>query len=80
MRAGRPKHREMSGQQRFEANARSYANVYQRRGKLAPMPCERCGSQGAEKYHEDYAKPLQVHWLCRRCHLDLHRSRLDVVE
>jgi len=51
---------------------RTSANYYQKRGKLIPQPCEKCGSTTVEKHHEDYDKPLEVKWLCRPCHLDLH--------
>lgn len=73
MRANRPSYRRLTAEQRRRSNCRAYANVYQRRGKLIPQPCERCGAP-AQKHHEDYAQPLQVRWLCRRCHLALHRQ------
>jgi len=53
-------------------NSRAYANVYQRRGKLKPIPCEACGDEKAQKHHPDYGKPLEVTWLCRPCHLARH--------
>lgn len=55
-------------------NARSYAKVYLRRGKLKQEPCKVCG-QKAEKHHPDYSKPLEVEWLCRRHHLALHAEQ-----
>lgn len=55
-------------------NARCYANVYQRRGKLIPKNCQDCGSTESQKHHEDYSKPLDVIWLCRPCHLNRHRE------
>ena len=55
------------------ANSRSYANVYKRRGKLRRQPCEKCASENSEMHHEDYNKPLQINWLCRKCHLELHK-------
>lgn len=42
-------------------------------GVLTPQPCEICGAEPAEKHHENYAKPLVVEWLCKRCHCALHR-------
>lgn len=45
-----------------------------KRGKLIRKPCEKCGSENSEMHHEDYDKPLDVQWLCRPCHLDLHQQ------
>lgn len=42
-------------------------------GKLARQPCEVCGDEKAQAHHDDYSKPLDVRWLCRAHHLDLHR-------
>lgn len=48
--------------------------VYQarRKGLLVPKPCERCGAARVEGHHEDYDKPLEVVWLCRKCHTKRH--------
>jgi hypothetical protein len=45
-----------------------------RRGKLVPQPCEHCGAENykTEGHHPDYSKPLDVVWLCRPCHKQLH--------
>lgn len=41
-----------------------------RRGDLLrPDACEQCGLPcKAQAHHDDYPKPLEVSWLCRRCH------------
>lgn len=44
-----------------------------RDGKLLkPDSCEDCGglppSSNLHGHHEDYSKPLEVEWLCTRCH------------
>ena len=37
--------------------------------------CEICGSkENLDKHHEDYSKPLEVMFLCRKCHKRLHRK------
>lgn len=64
----------MTEEQKFKDRARSYANVYQRRGLLIPCPCENCGSPRSQKHHENYNNPLDVMWLCRPCHLRLHQE------
>lgn len=65
----------LSAEQKVKDIARSIANVYQKRGKLIPQPCEVCRTtEEVEKHHEDYSKPLVVRWLCRSCHLAEHRT------
>lgn len=72
-RVWRPSHRFLSDEQRAKANARSMANVYQRRGLLKLKPCEECGAtDGVQKHHDDYTKPLEVRFLCKSCHLKEH--------
>jgi len=45
-----------------------------RSGKLVRRPCEVCGAtRYVHGHHDDYTKPLDVVWLCRSCHLELHR-------
>lgn len=40
-----------------------------------PNHCERCGGAGPlDGHHEDYSRPLDVNWLCRRCHAARHRE------
>ena len=58
----------MSEEQRFRDSARSTANHARKRGKLVPEPCIACGAREVQMHHEDYTKPLEVHWLCVECH------------
>ena len=60
--------------QQQKSNCRSYAHVYLKRGKLQKQSCNQCGSIDSEMHHSDYQKPLFVTWLCRSCHLSLHRG------
>jgi len=41
-------------------------------GKLTPKPCVVCGKEKTQGHHEEYAKPLDVVWLCTRHHADRH--------
>lgn len=70
MRNYRANHR-LTPEQKRRANARGYAKVYLRRGKLSKRPCH-CGKRKVEMHHRDYSKPLEVVWLCRTHHLLEH--------
>lgn len=44
-----------------------------RNGRLKKRPCAFCGkNEGLEAHHHDYAKPLDVTWLCVACHRRFH--------
>ncbi len=51
--------------------------VYQ--GKIKRLPCEKCGDPNSEAHHEDYSKPLEVVFLCKKHHNELHRSKTSNV-
>jgi hypothetical protein len=73
MRARRPKYSELTEEQRRKNICRSLAHYYLKRGKIERRPCERCGSPNSQIHHADYSQPLEVTWLCRPCHLAMHR-------
>jgi hypothetical protein len=68
MRERRPKHSELSAMAKKKANARSYLNVFIRRGKIKKLPCEICGDPETKAKHDDYDKPLEARWLCSKHH------------
>ncbi len=43
---------------------------------IKPANCERCQTQtqDLEGHHDDYHKPLDIHWLCVSCHGLTHRK------
>jgi ribosomal protein S27AE len=43
-----------------------------RTGRLVRQDCCRCGASRAHAHHHDYAKPLDVMWLCSQCHRREH--------
>lgn len=52
----------------------------QKRGDLVSRPCEVCGDPKSEGHHDDYGRPLDVRWLCKQHHVDLHNGRLNATE
>ena len=74
MRNWRKTHR-LEGLPRKKMNCRSHANTYLRRGKIQKENCIKCGSVNSQMHHEDYDKPLDVIWMCRPCHIDMHNQR-----
>lgn len=53
--------------------ARRVLTYHVRTGKLTKQPCAVCGSSQVEAHHHDYAKPLDVVWLCRVHHRMEHQ-------
>lgn len=45
-----------------------------RDGKVEKAPCLFCGREDVHAHHRDYAKPLDVIWLCPKCHHRLHAN------
>lgn len=76
MRNTRPKTSELSSEARKKHYARSYVHVYIKRGKIKRESCRVCGAL-AEAHHEDYDKPLEIIWLCRKHHLEHHKNELN---
>lgn len=45
-----------------------------KRGKLTRTPCHVCGESKVEGHHPDYARPLDVVWLCKKHHMEIHNA------
>ena len=48
-----------------------------RDGRLKKTDCETCGTnENIQGHHDDYSKPLEVRWLCAKCH---HRHHAEMM-
>jgi hypothetical protein len=46
---------------------------------IRKFECEKCQSTiHVEAHHEDYEKPLDVIWLCSKCHHERHRELREI--
>jgi ribosomal protein S27AE len=54
--------------------ARAAVNAAVSKEILVRQPCEVCASTPVDAHHDDYSKPLDVRWLCRKCHLAWHKE------
>jgi hypothetical protein len=83
---GRRHHRETQRRQRLLHPSRTVAHNKLRwaieSGQITPPGvCSRCGHRGSvEAHHPDYAKPLEVAWLCMPCHKQTHKEMLARME
>ena len=58
------------------AQAHSQVSQAVRAGRLKRGRCKVCRtSYGIHGHHEDYEKPLEVVWLCRKHHEELHAKK-----
>jgi len=60
-------------QKRWVQGVVAYAKKYEL--LIVPDVCEICNIKGhVQGHHPDYAKPLEVIWLCPRCHTFVHSN------
>ncbi len=58
---------------KLKRSVRSITNNAIVSGILVRQPCEVCGTiDRIEAHHDDYTKPLEVRWLCKRHHDEHH--------
>lgn len=55
-----------------KVRARTIYKTAIKTGALIRQPCQVCGDLKTEGHHSDYSKPLEVLWLCKPHHYNLH--------
>lgn len=58
---------------KVKIKARNIARRAAYMGKLKRQPCLECGAVKTEAHHPDYTKPLDVVWLCKKHHQEIHK-------
>lgn len=48
------------------------------KGELIKLPCLVCGEIKVEAHHEDYSKPFDVIWVCRKHHNQYHKGLITL--
>lgn len=59
---------------RIKKIAREILNKAVWAGIKVKQACEICGIIKSEAHHDDYMKPLDVRWLCRKHHVEYHSN------
>lgn len=68
--------REYYKRNRHKAIARAKLAYEVRMGRIKRGKCW-CGETKVEAHHEDYNKPLEVMWLCRKHHREHDRKKME---
>ena len=59
---------------------RAVANALKTGALVRPGWCQDCGATGKlEAHHDDYSRPLDVDFLCVKCHREVHRENHTAV-
>lgn len=68
--------------ERYPAKRKAHVIVgnFLRDGKIKrPDYCEKCHrTVKPQAHHCDYTKPLEIMWLCTKCHADWHRTNTPI--
>ena len=72
--AARSREAQRNPESRWKVEARYKAQRAVRAGRLVRQPCEVCGSPVTDAHHDDYTKPVEVRWLCRKHHAEHHHK------
>ena len=67
--------RRLDPEERVKVFVRSITSNAIAAGHLIRQPCEVCHTEiNVEAHHDDYSKPLDVRWLCKKHHAEHHKN------
>lgn len=61
-----------------KAHARRAVNNRKRYGQIVEQPCAFYGNPKVQAHHDDYSKPLDVVWVCFKCHREKYHNQVVV--
>ena len=69
-------HYKLLQKQRYpeKVKARDIVRDALRNGTITKKPCVICGDVNSHAHHDDYTKPLDVKWVCRKHHKEIHKG------
>ena len=70
---GLPQNKLSAEELAIRRKARTTYKTALKRGKLQRLPCQVCGEAESDGHHPDYSRPLDVVWLCKPHHDEVHR-------
>ena len=65
---------------RHKYTAKKMVEALVKTGEIKRQPCIQCGNSKSLAHHPDYAKPLEVVWLCHSHHALEHSRIKDIVK
>ncbi len=68
--------REWRDKNPLKRKAQIMVYVAVRNGSLKKKKCY-CGNKKVEAHHEDYTKPLEINWLCKKHHIKADIDRRE---
>lgn len=66
------------GGRTWEKRAHQAVERALKKGILTKLTCEQCGDQNSQAHHDDYNKPLEVRWLCKKHHYEWHEQNKPI--
>jgi hypothetical protein len=64
----------------FKQLARKRVFLALNRGRITKLSCEVCNDPDTQAHHNNYNKPLEIRWLCKKHHYQLHKVMRELLK